>query len=167
MMEESGSLIIAFSLYGFVSGSMRVSVNETLVVQQQAEPSRAQDMEGDGEQLSYEIYGLQPYQTYAARIEFLDERGAVVGTSQHPSRILPYRDPFDDPPPVHVTYPPALGDEGFPAVILSDRATIGVCPALRRAAARPRSRARSDAEGARRWQLPEGFRCVRGRAWRS
>ena len=124
MMQESGSLVVAFTLFNFLTGSLRVRVNETLVNEQAADGRPSEDALA-GEYISWEIYGLAPDRTYQASVTFF-ENGEVKETFTLTSLMRPYRDPFDDPPPVEVGYPAGQGEEGYPAILGEDRAIVEV-----------------------------------------
>lgn len=125
MMQESGSLVVAFTLFNFLSGSMRVRVNQTLVNEQVADPGKPSDDAEAGEYISWEIYGLIPDRTYQASVDFFKD-GQVIETFTRTSLMLPYRDPFEDPPQVEVGFPAGQGNVGYPAILGEDRATIEV-----------------------------------------
>ena len=70
-----------------------------------------------GMEMSWEIFGLEPYLPYTASVEFFDpDSGQIVGGATRSSLIIPYYDPHLDPPVLKMVYPVGRDHEEYPSV---------------------------------------------------
>ena len=115
MLQESGSLLVQFQVFDWESGRMRVKVNSTIVAD--TSEGHAHDMGGTGMEMSWEIFGIQPYHLYTASIEFFDEEtGQAVGGAARTTMVLPYYDPVLDPPIPRLVFPVPRDHEDYPSI---------------------------------------------------
>jgi hypothetical protein len=115
MLQESGALLLAVSVFDWESPWMRVGLNTTVV----ADRVRSQDSDvgAMGTEMSWEIYGLRPYERYTLRIEFFDEAsGLAVASFNRTSLVLPYYDPMLDAAPLEMLYPVPRDHPDYPSV---------------------------------------------------
>ena len=90
-------------------------VNNTVVTD--TSDGHAQDMDGAAVKMSWEVFGLEPYQHYTASVEFFDAAsGQIVGGATRTSLMLPYYDPKLDPPHLRLVYPVPRAHAEYPSV---------------------------------------------------
>jgi len=115
MLQESGALLMAVSMFDWEAQWMRARLNTTVV----ADRVHSQDADAGamGTELSWEIYGLAPYERYTASVEFFDEAsGEPVASFSRTSLVLPYYDPLLDAAPLELLYPVPRNHPDYPSV---------------------------------------------------